>query len=239
MSLYSDFAPYYEQVFPVREQVYSFLKQQAGKYGGALLDAGCGPGHYCGMFLADGFSVTGIDLDRIMIDYATASYLKGVFRCMDITDLRFLHSSFQLIYSIGNVMAHLPIEKLEAFVAHVYETLEPGGCWTFQVVNWDYLLTRREYNFSVKTIEDGRLTFHRRYSSISPDVVIFETQLVSETTGEPIFKELTKLYPRTSEDYLRLHHTAGFTLEGVYSNFDKTTFKKGQDSGLVMVYTKR
>ena len=237
MSFYSDFAPYYELVFPFREQVYSFLREHAGVSGGAVLDAGCGPGHYCGMFLREGFRVTGIDLDGMMIDAASAAYPQGVFRCMDIAGIASLQSSFKLIYSIGNVLAHLPFESLEAFLGNVYAALETGGSWIVQLVNWDYLLTLRDYTFPVKVLAEGAVTFQRRYSQISPEGVVFEVLLTVE--GKSVFNEQSQLYPFTSDLLLRLHQLAGFSLEGVYAGFDKSEFRKGRDSGLIMSYKKR
>ncbi len=236
MSFYSDFAPYYELVFPFREEVYSFLRERAGRYRGSVLDAGCGPGHYCGMFLLDGFRVTGIDLDRMMIEEASSAYPQGVFRCMDIEGIASLQSSFQLVYSIGNVLAHLPFEKMEAFLADVYASLESGGFWIVQMVNWDYLLTLKDYTFPVKTFSGGEAAFHRCYSQISPEGVIFEVQLSVE--GKPVFNDQSYLYPFTSDLLLQLHQAAGFSLAGVYAGFDTSTFRKDRYSGLVMVYQK-
>ena len=236
MSFYSDFAPYYDLVFPVREQVYSFLREHAGKSGGAVLDAGCGPGHYCGLFLRDGFRATGIDLDQMMIDEAFAAYPQGLFHCIDIAGIGSLKSSFQLIYSIGNVLAHLPLASLEPFLCDVYASVETGGYWIVQVVNWDYLMTLKDYTFPVKTITGWNVTFHRRYSLISPEQVTFEVQLVSE--GKTVFSEHSMLYPLTSQAFIRLHQTAGFFLEGIYSGFDKSEFMSDVSTGLIMVYKK-
>ena len=58
MSLYSEFAPWYEQLFPFREEVYLFLREHAGTSGSRILDTGCGPGHYCDRFQRDGFPAT-------------------------------------------------------------------------------------------------------------------------------------------------------------------------------------
>ena len=236
MSFYSDFAPYYELVFPVREQVYSFLREHAGRSGGAVLDAGCGPGHYCGLFLRDGFQVTGIDLDQMMIDEAFAVYPQGVFRCMDIAGIGSLKRPFQLIYSIGNVLAHLPFASVEPFLSDVYASVETGGYWIVQVVNWDYLMTLKDYTFPIKTSTGGDVTFHRSYTLISPEQVTFEVLLVSE--GKTVFSEHSTLYPLTSQAYIRLHQAAGFSLEGVYAGFDKSEFMSNVGTGLIMVYKK-
>lgn len=236
MSFYSDFAPYYELIFPLRQQVYSFLREHAGTSVGAVLDAGCGPGHYCGMFLRDGFRVTGIDLDRMMINAAKAAYPQGIFKCLDIAAVGSLQGSFQLIYSIGNVLAYLPLEKLETFLSDVYATLDSGSCWILQVVNWDYLLTLQDYSFPVKTIAAGSMTFHRRYSQISPEGAVFEVQLTA--AGKILFNEQSQLYPLASDVLLQLHQAAGFFLEGIYAGFDKSAYRKNIDSGLIMVFTR-
>jgi SAM-dependent methyltransferase len=237
MSFYSEFANYYDQFFPLREEVYSFLKEQAGRYGGAVLDAGCGTGSYCGRFLHDGFRVTGVDLDNMMIDAAKASYPEGTFLCMDITGIASISGKFQFIYSIGNVLAHLSPERLAGFLASVHAVLETGGCWIFQLVNWDYLLTLKEYTFPVKALAASSTEFHRCYSLISAEQVVFEVQLSKR--GKIVFNEQSLLYPLTSEALVKMHTNAGFSLEGIFSGFDKSGFTSDRNSGLVMAFAKK
>jgi 2-polyprenyl-3-methyl-5-hydroxy-6-metoxy-1,4-benzoquinol methylase len=87
MSFYSEFACWYEQIFPFREEVYLFLREHAVPPGCAVLDAGCGPGHYCRRFHQDGFRPTGMDLDPEMIAAAAGTSPAVAFHCMDITEL--------------------------------------------------------------------------------------------------------------------------------------------------------
>ncbi len=236
MSLYSEFAPWYEQLFPFREEVYLFLRDYAGTQGSRVLDAGCGPGHYCRRFQRDGFPSTGLDLDSKMIDEAAASSPESDFHCMDIGELASLHRSFRLIYSTGNVVAHLSPDRFSSFLQDVYTSLEPGGCWIFQVVNWDYILGLGEYSFPVKTVDDGSVAFYRRYPLISQERVVFDVELVSG--GQNVFHEQVTLYPLTADSFLERHREAGFSLAGMYAGFDKTVFDRGRDSGLVMVFKK-
>ena len=236
MSLYSEFAPWYEQLFPFREEVYLFLREHASTQGTRILDAGCGPGHYCSRFERDGFRATGIDLDPNMIKEAAAASPDAEFHCMDIASLASLHQSFGLIYSIGNVVAHLPPLRFSTFLQEVYTALEPGGCWIFQVVNWDYLLGLDEYSFPVKTVGDGSVAFYRRYPLIAHDRVIFDVELISE--GKKVFHEQTTLYPLSADSFLQRHNAAGFALSGIYAGFDKTPFIRERNSGLVMVFVK-
>ncbi|NTW81987.1 MAG: class I SAM-dependent methyltransferase [Chlorobiaceae bacterium] len=237
MSFYSDFAPYYEQVFPYREDVYGFLKGYAGEKGCSVLDAGCGPGHYCGRFFQDGYRVTGIDLDAMMIEAAEAAYQGAMFMCMDIALIGSLQGTFDLVYSIGNVLSHLPQNRLPGFLHDIHASLEKGGYWIAQVVNWDFLVTLDEYSFPVKHIGSGETSFYRAYSSISSSNVIFEVKLVSG--GSTVFQESSGLYPVTSEQYVQLHENAGLSLKGIYAGYDKTSFRKDRNSGLVMIFSKR
>ncbi len=236
MSFYSEFASWYEQVFPFREEVYLFLREHAAPSGSTVLDAGCGPGHYCRRFHQDGFRATGIDLDPEMIAAAAATSPTIAFRAMDIAELATLKQSFRLIYSIGNVVAHLSPERFSAFMSQVHAALEPGGCWIFQTVNWDYLLQLTQYHFPIKTVGDPSLSFHRRYLDISPEQTIFEVELMADK--KKMFNEQAILYPLTADHYLQRHEAAGFSLEGTYGGFDKTPFSREQNSGIVMVFTK-
>lgn len=237
MSFYTQFAPYYSQVFPFRDEVYRFLRGYAGETGSELLDAGCGPGFYCGRFAHDGFRATGVDLDSGMIAEAMQAFPLATFRCMDISEAGLLDATFQMIYSVGNVLAYLSPERLQLFLATVYEKLSPGGFWVFQVVNWDYLLTLQEYTFPVKSIGSGDVEFHRSYPLISPACVTFEVELLSE--GKRLFHEESTLYPLCEEPFLQQHVEAGFSIEGVYGGFDKHPFIKSRNSALIMVFQKR
>jgi len=236
MSFYTEFAPFYDQIFPFREDVYHFLREYAGEPGGALLDAGCGPGIYCGRFMQEGFRTTGIDLDSAMIAAANAAFPSASFYCMDITAIEDLPNSFQLIYSVGNVLAHLSGPQRQRFQASVYDKLDTGGVWAFQVVNLDYLVTLQEYTFPVKRIGGGSMEFYRHYSLISPEQATFEVELISE--GKKLFHEVSRLYPVGMDACLAQHTAAGFSIEGVYGGFDNQPFSKERNAALVMVFRK-
>ena len=182
MSFYSKFSEYYELVFPFREEVCRFLKSYAGSPGNTLLDVGCGPGHYCGRFASEGFSATGIDLDEAMITEAQQRYPEAEFRCLDMRRVDELGGQFDCIWSIGNVMAHLPADDLAPFISKIHNRLKPGGHWIMQVMNWDALKGLTEYDFPVRTIEaDGsKATFHRRYSSITHESLQFTFSLMGD-----------------------------------------------------------
>ncbi|RXK88110.1 class I SAM-dependent methyltransferase [Chlorobaculum sp. 24CR] len=236
MSFYSKFSAYYERVFPFREEVWSFLKRYAGSSGNALLDVGCGPGHYCGRFASEGFSALGIDLDKAMIAEAQRLYPEAEFRCLDMRRVDEIGRQFDCIWSIGNVMAHLPADELAPFISKIHKLLKPGGHWIMQVMNWDALAGLTHYDFPTRAIEaDGSTaTFHRRYSSITPKSLQFTFSLRNEDLV--MFEESVTLYSVWKDRYLSLHEEAGFRCEGMYSDFSGTALKSVPGTGLVLVF---
>ena len=151
-------------MFPYRDEVYAFLKSYIPAGPSRILDAGCGTGHYCGRLAADGFQVVGVDLDPHMIEVARRTYPGPTFHCADILDVGTLPPPFDLVFCIGNVAPHLTQDEFTRFVAEVWKILRPGGLWTFQIVNWDYVLTHGSYPFRPRKLGAGEAVFLRDYS---------------------------------------------------------------------------
>jgi SAM-dependent methyltransferase len=239
MSFYSQFAACYEQVFPFREEVYGFLLNHAGSAGSSVLDVGCGPGHYCGRFVHDGYRATGIDLDEAMINEARLNYSEAKFLRLDMRSANSAGNGFRCIYSIGNVLAHLRREDLFSFLETVHAMLVPGGCWIMQVMNWDALPASADYSFPEKTITSpgGVAVFRRSYTSIGPESLKFSFSL-QNASSEKLFDEQLDLYPVTCKDYLLLHDAAGFRNLAAYSDFSLSPVRPVPGSGLVMVFMK-
>jgi SAM-dependent methyltransferase len=239
MSFYSQFAACYEQVFPFRKEVYGFLLDHAGSAEGSVLDVGCGPGHYCGRFVHDGYRATGIDLDEAMINEARRHYPDATFLCLDMRSASTAGNGFQCIYSIGNVLAHLRQEDLFPFLETVHAMLVPGGCWIMQVMNWDALAGLADYTFPEKTITSpgGPAVFQRSYSLIGAESLMFSFSL-RQASGEKLFEERFNLFPVTRRDYLRLHDAAGFRNIAAFSDFSLSPVRLVPGSGLVMVFLK-
>jgi SAM-dependent methyltransferase len=238
MSFYSGFAEEYDRVFPFREEVYRFLLTHSGEARGKVLDVGCGPGHYCGRFTADGYRATGIDLDDVMIAAAGRRYPETTFRMLDMREIEAAGSGFRCIYSIGNVMAHLPQAELPGFIGKVFGMLEHGGSWIMQVMNWDAFASMSEYEFPVKSIDrkGASSTFRRRYDFEGEDSVTFS--IVFGHAGQMLFNERTTLYTVSLRNYLGIHESAGFRCAGSYADFVGTPLRKEPGTGLVMVFRK-
>jgi SAM-dependent methyltransferase len=221
MSFYTEFAGQYESVFPLEEETYAFLRELApGSC--RVLDVGCGTGDYCGRLADEGCEATGIDLDAEMVGAASSRFPKATFRVMDMRDLSALRGPFDCVYSIGNVLSHLPPTELPGFLADVHAFLEDGGSWAFQTVNWDHILRLERFRFPDVTIPEDRLVFEREYPRVSADGTVFATRL--RLRGKTVFEGTVTLYPMRAGDYARAHEAAGFRLRGHYGDFIRGPF---------------
>lgn len=234
MSFYSEFSECYEETFPLREEVYRFLHSLTAGDKGNILDLGCGTGHYCNRFHEDGFSATGVDSNAEMIEAARKKYPAPFFYTLDIMNIDSLQGPFDCIFSIGNVLAHIPREKLDPLLQNIRTLLKPDGKWIFQVVNWDYIVPKKLYTFPVRSLAEERLQLHRSYEGITQKAVLFHS-IMKE--GETIlFDEKITLYPLLTDDCIAIHHDSGFALQGLYADFQKKTYRKNSESGAVYVF---
>jgi SAM-dependent methyltransferase len=107
-----------------------------------LLDVGCSGGLHALEFSRRGFRVTGLDIERSAIEQANSrAHSEGLsanFHCLDVgvEDLGAL-GSFDLVYSIGNVLSHLPPEQLRAALPRLGWSLRRSGTFLFDVLMID------------------------------------------------------------------------------------------------------
>jgi SAM-dependent methyltransferase len=146
-----------------------------------------------------------------------------------------LGSRFDLVFCIGNTAAHLTQQDFARFIQSVMGILRPGGRWIFQVVNWDYILSRSADRFSLKTIEVQDATFEREYREVSALRVRFCNRL--RMAGRTVFEGEVWLYPMQAAEVLRVHRAAGFSLQGHYADFRRSPFDPSRESGSVYVFS--
>ena len=236
MAFYADFAGHYEKIFPLRPEVLAFLDRRLpGR--GRILDIGCGTGDACAALDRSGRRCLGIDLDPGMIGRAEQRHPDGQFRLMGMEEIGLLsRSTFAGAICLGNVLPHLPGDRLADFLLDVKRLLAPGGIWIFQTVNFDPLLRSgvREHAFADLRIPQDDLVFQRRYKDIEPDCLTFVTRLSAR--GREIFQGEVELAPRASLEYILGHQAAGFQLLGHYADYRERPFVPEEPSGSVFVW---
>ena len=236
MPVYTNFAPYYDQIFPHRAQTFNFLNSEAGGPGGAILDIGCGTGTYCDALYQSGYQVTGIDLDGGMIDYARSKYPGISFYEKNMMDADSIPGNYDMIFSVGNVVSYLSGQDLSRFLRMIYRMLEPEGKWVFQVVNWDYILSAGVFEFPEIKPADSDLIFLRQYSSVTKEKVIFKTRLSKDE--KIIDDDESIMYPFPHQSYIEMHFQAGFRMIGHYGDFQRSPFLENEKNANVFVFQK-
>jgi len=236
MSFYTDFASHYESIFPVDEGAYRFLLESTPA-GGRVLDIGCGTGGHCGRMAQDGHECVGVDVDPEMVAAATEAFPEASFRSLDMEDVGRLSGTFGCVYSIGNVLSHLPGPRLTRFLESVAGLVEPGGSWIFQTVNWDYILGLTSFRFPDVEVSDEGLVFEREYPSVARQGTPFVTRL--RRFGEPLFEGEVTLYPVTSAEYLTAHEGLPFDVAGHYAGWEGRSFDAREMSSSVFHFRRR
>jgi len=234
MSFYSEFAEYYEAVFPFEEGVYSFIRDRFPARARRVLDVGCGTGDYCGRLTSQEYETVGIDLDPWMVERAKRSYPASEFRVLGAEEIASLTGPFGAAYCIGNVVSHIARHRLPDFLQTLRELLEPGATWVIQTVNWDFVLTQESYRFPDVAVGGTNLVFERSYPEISEERVLFRTRL--REGDRSVFEGETTLFPVRAEDYTAAHRTAWFEFLEHKGSFAGAAFDPGVMSGSILVF---
>lgn len=231
---YSRFAEDYEKVFPYSEDVFRFLQGSLPPGAHSVLDVGCATGHYAGAFARAGCEAWGIDLDEEMINSARSRYSRAHFRVRNLIDPGEYPEPFDLVYSTGNVMAHVDETGFIEFLDQLEKLLSPQGLWFFQVMNWDYFLERRDYVFPEKPAGDR--IFRRRYRNITPGKLTFHTSLIDAGSGAVLFEDQVPLYPVKAERYRKIHQERGFKLAGEFGDYHGSPLDKDRASPALYLF---
>ena len=110
-----------------------------GRKGGRVLDIGCSGGLHALELAKRGYSVIGIDLEISAIELARRrsanAGLKADFLAADLEkdDLAGL-GSFALVYSLGNVISHIPKSSMPAVLRKIKSCLEKDGIFLFDTL---------------------------------------------------------------------------------------------------------
>lgn len=110
-----------------------------GRKGGRVLDIGCSGGLHALELAKRGYSVTGIDVEASAIESArrrcAAAGVKADFSAADLErdDLAGL-GRFDLVYSLGNVISHIPKKSLPAVLRKIRSCLALDGIFLFDIL---------------------------------------------------------------------------------------------------------
>ena len=132
-----NFIRYYDKLFLnkdyTKETNYilnSFERYGTGKINN-ILDVGCGTGAHTIEFANLGYNITGIDVDKQMIDLAKTKTNKINFIYDEINKHKF-NNKFELVFSFFYVVNYIEtIKELNDFLSGVYKNIGKGGIFVF------------------------------------------------------------------------------------------------------------
>ena len=234
MSLYNNFAAYYDKIFPRNPKIIEFLENQFKK--GKILDLACGSGEYSVSLAHLGYEVTGIDISTSMIEYAKdKAFRESVKVDFHVDDMLNLSSydTYEGIICIGNSLVHLntDVEVLEA-VMKMYRALKKGGTVVIQVINYDLILEKKLPGLS--TVTNEQYSFYRNYE-YDGSKIHFKTRL---TDGLRVFVDETLLLPLKHQTLIGFLQKVGFSEVNTVGGFSHNSFDLKEDITYVVTAKK-
>jgi SAM-dependent methyltransferase len=94
--------------------------------GSDVLDLGCGAGVPMTAALAEGRTITGVDLSETQLAMARSNVPGGTFLQADMTELAFEPASFDAVVAFYS-LTHVPRDEQAELLGHVRSWLRPGG----------------------------------------------------------------------------------------------------------------
>lgn len=110
-----------------------------------ILDLGCGPGIYANILDKMGYSVTGIDISALSIDYAKKENSTIDYRCSNYVKDR-IDGKYDIAICIYCDFGALVPEEQKLFLRNVYKSINKNGFIILDVFGKKLIKKRKEYN---------------------------------------------------------------------------------------------
>ena len=191
--LYSRIAPEYDALFPVDDSTVLFLLEEAGGAGAMCLDVGCGTGSHVKALLDRGAEAYGTDASEAMMarsPLAGAADSEGNprVRVADLFgSLYCFEAGFDLVYSIGNTISHLPTPEdaydwagaAQGILKPGVGTLKPGGSLVLQYVEAGDLEVGASKE--LPRLESPTLAVERTYRRVAEATAEFQARVITNS----------------------------------------------------------
>jgi 2-polyprenyl-3-methyl-5-hydroxy-6-metoxy-1,4-benzoquinol methylase len=199
--------------------------------GAMLLDLGCGPGLYSERFSRAGLRVTGIDLSRRSIDYASArateqqlaiDYRRGDYLALDDRD------TFDVVTLIYGDLCVIAPAARDRLLGKIYAALKSGGRFAFDVTTphrhaSTAMLNRWQVHHAGFWRPTPHLVLTRGFAYPDRDLFLEQYVIIDAdgtlTTYRNWFQDYTV---ETITAVLRRH---GFTVEGIWGDLSGQEYR--------------
>ena len=153
----------------------------------SVLDTGCGMGsatYYFSKFTA---RITGIDVSKISIEFASMRYHSGNlnFRAMDVLHLDYPDSSFDVVTSF-ELIEHLNAENQIRYLLEVRRVLKEGGVLLFSTPNKNLTPGNNSYHLHEVDYEELNGLLSGIFSGVAILGVNKKSEILEDVTDCPI-----------------------------------------------------
>lgn len=236
MKFYEELSKVYDIVFPENKNTVEFLGKDLME-NSKIMDLACGTGTYSIALGKQGHEVTGIDLDKKMIEIANTKIKNFNVKFIE-GDIRnsLKGEKYDRIFCVGNSLVHIKTgEEIRTLISNMYDSLENKGSIIIQIINYDRIL---RYNIkSLPTIDrkDKSIKFIREYKYSKEETLIdFQTELLILKDGVlEKYENSVPLLPIKSKEIIDIIKEVGFSKIDVYGSFLMEKFT--QDSYALVI----
>lgn len=221
------------------ERFVTDLLHLRGKMAQRATDVGCGTGAYTLALARAGLTALGLDPSPEMVHQARRNAER-----LGVKQVRFVQAGLgelateakepqNLVICMGNTLPHiLETEELQAGLAAARESLDEGGLFAVQVLNYDRILAEQERIVSIDA--QGGENFVRFYDFLPDGLVRFN--LLRFTTGNGDHR-LTGvlLRPYRQAELTALLVAAGFREVVAFGSLDLAPFDAVDSDTLLLV----
>ena len=178
------------------------------------LDVGCGGGWFTRAFTRAGYSVTGLDKSREMLDVAQAKAIeegvRGEYILGDIASMK-LPKRFDFASAINDCVNYIPKSKLLSAFKNIGGALKKGGVFLFDISS------PRKFNEKIANtvcVDDREEITYLVFNHVCGDDVTMEVTLFSRLTGGTYSRadETHVQYIYTEAEIAQTLEKAGFAL---------------------------
>jgi SAM-dependent methyltransferase len=135
---------------------------------------------------------------------------------------RLNENEFNLIFCIGNSLAHLNgTAEIKDVIKKMYNLLTDGGSIIIQTVNYDRVLKYDVKELPLIDRKKSGVKFIRNYE-LENGKILFKTKLI--INNDKIYENCIKLYPLTSRELTYILNDCGFKKVDIYGDFNEGEF---------------
>lgn len=199
------------------------------------IDLGCGSGADSIALASLGLQVTAYDNSTKMLEVArnnsTRYDCKIKISHSDIFKVAHPVKSCDLIISMGNTLANIPLNIINKIFKNVYRSLRVGGSFLFQILNYDRILFGEER--IVGTTENENSIYVRFYD-FEKNKLGFNILSIPKNELKNTQLFTTIIYPHSKEAIVKSLDAAGFSEIRVYGSLLKEKYTKRDSKDLIV-----